>query len=62
MNNSEQYYYVKRMRVLTYLVNLGFTEYEVIPDPTSNKGYSWWIFKKTPELMKAVTEYFAQFK
>lgn len=62
MNNSELYYYVKRMRLLTWLVNHNFTEYEAIPDPTSNKGYKWWVFKKTPELEEAITEYFAQFK
>lgn len=62
MNNSELYYYVKRMRMLTWLVNHNFTEYEVIPDPTSSKGYNWWVFKKTPELEEAIAEYFEQFK
>ncbi len=53
---------VKRLKMLTYLVNRGFTQYEVIPDPTSSKGYNWFVFKNSDELEEAITEYFAQFK
>jgi hypothetical protein len=59
--NSDKLYYCKRLRTLNYLISQGFTDYEVIPDPTSHKGYNWFVFKKTPELMAAVEEYFAQF-
>ena len=58
--NNESLYYVKRLRLLNYLISLGFTKYEVIPDPTSKKGYNWFVFKRTPELNKVVEEYFAQ--
>jgi hypothetical protein len=53
---------VKRLKMLTYLVNRGFTEYEMIPDPTSNKGYNWFLFKNSDALEEAITEYLAQFK
>lgn len=59
MNNT---YIVKRLRLLTYLTNNGFKEYKIIPDPTSDKGYNWFVFERTPELDKAVTEYFAALK
>jgi hypothetical protein len=55
-------YTVKRLRLLTYLVNKGFTEYTVIPDPTALKGdFKWFVFERTPELEEALTEYFSQF-
>jgi hypothetical protein len=53
---------VKRVRMLSYLVNKGFTNYTVIPDPTSDKGYNWFIFENSDELEAAVTEYFARLK
>lgn len=58
---NENIYFVKRLRLLNYLISKGFTNYEVIPDPTSKKGYNWFMFKRTPELDAAVEEYFAQF-
>ena len=62
MMNTDELYYCKRLRTLNHLISKGFTEYEVIPDPTSKKGYNWFLFKRTPELDRAVEEYFAQFK
>jgi hypothetical protein len=59
---SENVYYVKRLRLLNYLVNKGFRDYEVVPDPTSRKGYNWFLFEYTDELADALAEYFAQFK
>lgn len=59
--NTEQNYYVKRIRLLSYLLEHGFTKYEVIPDPTSKKGYNWFVFKRTPEFDKAIEDYFARF-
>lgn len=60
--NTNELYYCKRLRTLNWLISKGFTNYEVIPDPTSHKGYNWFVFKRTPEFDKAVEEYFAQFK
>lgn len=60
--NNEELYYVKRLRLLNYLIQKNFRDYEVIPDPTSNKGYNWFVFKRTPELNKALEEYFEQFE
>lgn len=59
--NNETVYYVKRLRLLHFLIERNFRDYEVIPDPTSHKNYNWFVFKKTPELMEAINEYFAQF-
>lgn len=53
---------VKRVRLLQYLVEKGFRDYEIIPDPTSNKGYNWFIFKHTPELKEVVDKYFENLK
>ena len=58
---NDNVYFVKRLRLLNYLLTRGFTDYEVIPDPTSHKGYNWFMFKRTPEFDEAVTEYFKQF-
>lgn len=55
-------YTVKRLRLLQHLVENGFTEYTVVPDPTSNKGYNWFIFQNSEELEQVVTEYFNQYK
>lgn len=52
-------YVVKRLRLLQFLVNKGFKEYTIIPDPTSNKGFSWFLFKRTPDLETALDDYFA---
>lgn len=59
--NNDEFYFVKRLRLLNKLISLGFTDYTVIPDPTSKKGYNWFMFKRTPEFDKAIEEYFAQF-
>lgn len=60
--NTNEIYFCKRLRTLNWLISKGFTDYEVIPDPTSHKGYNWFIFKRTPEFDAAVEEYFSQFK
>lgn len=59
MNNT---YIVKRLRLLQYLTEKGFTEYTVVPDPTSTKGYNWFIFKTSPEFLDALEEYFNALK
>lgn len=53
---------VKRLRLLQYLTERGFTEYTIIPDPTSTKGFNWFIFQNSDELEAAITEYFKQYK
>lgn len=53
-------YTVKRLRLLQFLVNKGFKDYVVIPDPTTNKNYNWFIFEKTPELEEALREYYSK--
>lgn len=58
--NNEKLYFVKRLRLLNYLITKGFKDYEVIPDPTSHKGYNWFVFERTPEFDAAVAKYFAQ--
>ena len=58
--NNETVYYVKRLRMLNFLITRGFRNYEVVPDPTSHKGYNWFVFKRTPEFDAAVKEYFEQ--
>lgn len=59
--NNDNIYYVKRLRLLNYLVGKGFRDYEVVPDPTSRKGYNWFLFEHTEELQQALDEYFARF-
>lgn len=57
---SNATYTVKRLRLLQYLVNKGFKEYTIIPDPTSTKNYNWFVFENTEALAEAVAEYFAK--
>ena len=61
MDTNEKIYYVKRLRLLNFLIQKGFRDYEVVPDPTSRKGYNWFLFKYTDELHAALEEYFGQF-
>jgi hypothetical protein len=59
--NNDRIYYIKRLRMLNWMIEKGFRDYEVIPDPTSHKNYNWFVFERTPEFDKAVEEYHAQF-
>lgn len=59
--NNDELYFVKRLRLLNVLISKGFRDYDVIPDPTSKKGYNWFVFKRTPEFDAAIEEYFGQF-
>ena len=52
-------YTVKRLRLLTWLVNRGFKDYTIIPEPTSTKNYNWFVFENTEALEEAVNEYFS---
>ena len=51
------HYTVKRLRLLKHLVDSGFTDFEVIPDPTNPK-YNWFLFENTPALEKVIEAYF----
>lgn len=57
-----KYYTVKRSRLLQFLRENGFTNYKVIPDPTSSKGYNWFLFDNSPELEACIDKYFAGLK
>lgn len=53
-------YTVKRLRLLQFLVNKGFKDYTIIPDPTSTKNYNWFVFENTEALEEALNEYFSR--
>lgn len=59
--HKRDYYTCKRLRLLQYLKESGFTPYATIPDPT-NVRFSWWLFENTPELQKCVDQYFKELK
>lgn len=56
---AKKYYTCKRLRMLEWLKNKGFKPVKMIPDATNDK-YNWWLFEVSPELEKAVDEYFAE--
>ena len=58
---KKPYYYCKRLRLLEWLLNRGFTPVKKIPDPTNPK-YNWWLFESTADLTAAVNEYIEQVK
>lgn len=55
--HTSSHYTVKRMRLLKYLLDHGFTHYEVIPDPTNPK-FNWFLFENSPELEAVIEAYF----
>lgn len=57
--HASAHYTVKRMRLLKYLIDKGFSKYEVIPDPTNPK-YNWFLFENSPALEMAIEAYFAE--
>lgn len=52
---------VKRLRLLQFLVERGFKDYTVVPDPTTNKNFNWFLFENSPELEAAVNDYFTNY-
>ena len=54
-------YTCKRLRMCEYLIKCGFTPTASIPDP-NNVKYNWWIFETSPELNKAIADYFETLK
>lgn len=61
IKHTKEHYTCKRLRMLNYLREKGFTPVATIPEP-NNVKYNWWLFENTPELQKCVTEYFEQLK
>lgn len=55
MNNS--YYICKRLKLLSFLMKKGFEVIDTIPD-VRNPRFNCWRFKRTPELLAAVDEYY----
>lgn len=52
-------YCCKRWRMLTYLIERGFTPIKTIPD-VMRTDYKNWIFENSPEFEAAVSEYFEE--
>ena len=55
--HKRDYYTCKRLRLLTFLKDKGFTPIATIPEPTNIK-FNWWLFDNTPELQSCLNEYF----
>lgn len=55
--HKNKYYTVKRLRLLEFLIDKGFTIVKTIPDP-NNPKYKWWLIENSIELEKAVNAYF----
>jgi hypothetical protein len=58
---TKKHYTCKRLRLLEYLQDRGFIPTATIPDAKNSK-YNWWLFEKSPELEKAVADYFETLK
>lgn len=58
-SNGRRYYYCKRLRLLDYLMEKGFRAVGTLPD-VKNPRYRVWKFENSPELERAVAEYFAE--
>lgn len=57
--NGRPFYYCKRLRLLDYLIGKGFRAVGAMPD-FNNPKYRVWKFENSPELEKALAEYFAK--
>ncbi len=55
---NNKFYVVKRIRLYTYLKELGFTVVQVKPDEKNPKFYVW-IFNYTDELQTAIDNFYA---
>jgi hypothetical protein len=59
VKHKNAFYTVKRLRLLEYLMNLGFEPYKTIPD-ADNPKYKWWLFENSAELEGAINAYFGK--
>lgn len=57
--HKSEFYTCKRMRLLEYLLNRGFTPELTLPD-VNNPKYKIWKFRNTPELEEVLDEYFGK--
>lgn len=53
---EKDYYIVKTIRLMTYLIRKGFNLYRVVDDSV-NPYYKVFMFEDTPKLRKVITEY-----
>lgn len=61
MKHKKEYYTCKRYRLLSYLMQRGFTPSKTLPDP-DNPRYKVWRFRNSAKLEAAVEEYFTKLK
>ena len=52
-------YVCKKMRLCSYLLREGFHYIKIVQDKNNSK-YNCWLFKRTPELMNAIEEYYLE--
>ena len=55
---NNKFYVVKRIRLYTYLNELGFKMVQVKPDERNPKYYVW-VFNYTEELQNAIDNFYA---
>lgn len=53
-----EYYFCTRLRLLDFLQKKGFQVIETVPN-ARNPQYKCWMFEKTPELVTAVDQFYA---
>lgn len=54
-------YACKRLRMLSYLTDLGYEPYATVPDPRNPK-YNIWLFDNNDEFEAVVDDYFCRIK
>lgn len=57
-SKAADYYICKRLKLLDFLMKKGFEVIDVVPD-AKNPLYNCWRFKRTPEILEAVDEYYS---
>lgn len=59
MRTEMKFYVCRRIRLLSYLLDRGFNFIETRQD-RNNPKYKVWIFIDTPDLEKAIKDYYSQ--
>lgn len=59
--HKNEFYTCKRMRLLEFLLNEGFTPETTVPD-VNNPKFKVWKFRNSVELEDAIERYFEQLK
>lgn len=57
-HTATDYYICKRLRLLDFLMKQGFEVIDTVPD-VKNPKYKCWRFKRTPEILEAVEQYYS---